>query len=85
MVLVETVAVVESQVYCRSMLGELFVYSSQKSCIKSCNDRQAAVIVEERAKRMTLCFRRKYKCQHSYFVLQRWSLIKTYKKVNNTC
>ena len=83
MALVEIVAVVERQAYYRSVLSELFVYSSRKSCMKSCSDTQAAVIVTERAKRMTL-FRRKCKCRRSYFILQRWSLIKSYKKVNNT-
>lgn len=28
-------------------------------------------------------FRRQYKCGHSYFILQWWSLIKTDKKVKN--
>lgn len=55
MTLVETVAVVERQVYCRSARAELFVYCSWKSCIKLCNGTQAAVILTERAKRMTLC------------------------------
>lgn len=51
----ETVAVVERQAYCRLARAELFVYCSRKSCIKHCNGTQAAVIVTERAKRMTVC------------------------------